>query len=540
MRNGTATPTLAHFLAETLAGAGVERMFGVPGGGSSLDVIAAAAGCGIDFVLTGTETAGGLMASVTAELTGAPGVLLTGIGPGAASGVNAAAYAHLEKASLWHLTDARTPAPGTSAHQVFDQPAVYAPVTRLATRLAPETAGETLAAALAASLGHPRGPVHLDLAGDDAAMAVAAGTAVPERPAPPVAPDPVALAGLDALLAKSRRPAILAGLDTRSTDAAAAVVRLAETLGAPVLTSYKAKGVIADDHPLAAGLATGAAAEARLLADADLILLAGFDPMELIPQRWRYACPVGLLAPGPYGNLPVEPAASAYGNVAAGLATLAETARPSDWNHEEIAAFRAAVDSGLDVPSDTGISPAALTRAVQAAFPAGTRAAVDAGAHMFAAMTFWRARAPHDVLKSNGLSTMGFALPAAIASTLAEPARPVVALTGDGGMSMMLAELATAARLGVPVKVVVYNDARLSLIDIKQQRRQEPSRGTRYPRTDFAAVAEGMGVAGFRAGPSPEGLQAVLAEFAAHVGPALVDIAVDPSGYPAQLEALRG
>ncbi|MGA8258574.1 MAG: thiamine pyrophosphate-dependent enzyme, partial [Arenicellales bacterium] len=153
---------------------------------------------------------------------------------------------------------------------------------------------------------------------------------------------------------------------------------------------------------------------------------------------------------------------------------------------------------------------------------------------------YWHAAAPHDVLKSNGLSTMGFALPAAIASALVEPGRPVVALTGDGGLSMTLAELGTAARLGVPVKVIVYNDARLSLIDIKQQRRGEPSRGTRYPRADFAAVAEGLGVKGFRAGPAAAGLEATLAMAAAHPGPALVDVAIDPSGYPAQLEVLRG
>ena len=135
---------------------------------------------------------------------------------------------------------------------------------------------------------------------------------------------------------------------------------------------------------------------------------------------------------------------------------------------------------------------------------------------------------------------MGFALPAAIASALVEPQRPVVALTGDGGMAMTLAELATAARLGLPVKVVVYNDACLSLIDIKQQRRREPPRGTRYPRADFAAVAEGLGVKGMRVGPGAAQLEAALASAAAHPGPVLVDVAVDPSGYPAQLEALRG
>ena len=109
----------------------------------------------------------------------------------------------------------------------------------------------------------------------------------------------------------------------------------------------------------------------------------------------------------------------------------------------------------------------------------GTRITVDSGAHMFSIMALWRAAAPHDVLKSNGLSTMGFALPAAIAAALVEPARPVIAFTGDGGLMMCLAELATAAQHGCRLTVVVLNDAALSLIDVKQRRQQRPPEGVR-------------------------------------------------------------
>lgn len=531
--------SVAAFLAETLSGVGVRYLFGIPGGGSSLDVIAAASERSLDFVLTGTETAGGIMAAVVAELTGTPGVLLTGIGPGAASAVNAAAYACLEKAPLLVLTDARTPVAATSGHQVFNQGALYAPLARFTGKLEAADAGTTLAAALAATLSHPRGCAHLDLSAEAAVALVPQDARIPAAPPPPSNPDSSALQQVGTLLAKCRRPVILAGHEARAADAATALRRLAECLGAPVMTSYKAKGVLADDHPLAAGLATGAAAEARLLRDADLILLYGFDPIELIPQPWRYAVPVVVLASGPFPGLPMTPAACAWGDLAAAGRALARDAGPTDWTAEEIHSFRRAADVELDVACD-GVSPAALTRAVQEAFPGGTRATIDSGAHMFAAMAFWRAAAPHDVLKSNGLSTMGFALPAAIASALAAPGRPVVALTGDGGMSMTLAELATAVRLELPVKVVVYNDARLSLIDIKQQQRREQPRGTRYPPADFATVAEGLGAAGFRVGPGAGDLEATLARAAAHPGPALVDVAVDPSGYPAQFKALRG
>ena len=112
--------TLAENVAHTLAAHGVTRMFGVPGGGSSLDLIDAGAACGIEFVLCRTETAAAIMASVTGEITGVPGVVLTGIGPGAASVVNGVAYASLERAPLVVFTDTHEAGAVAPPHQIFD------------------------------------------------------------------------------------------------------------------------------------------------------------------------------------------------------------------------------------------------------------------------------------------------------------------------------------------------------------------------------------------------------------------------------------
>ena len=114
---------------------GVRRIFGIPGGGSSLALIQAAGNADIEFVLTRTETAAAIMAAVTGELTGAPGVLLTGIGPGATSAVNGIAYASLEKAPVLIFTDG----PASSPHQALDQNALYAPITKFQGRLRPKT-----------------------------------------------------------------------------------------------------------------------------------------------------------------------------------------------------------------------------------------------------------------------------------------------------------------------------------------------------------------------------------------------------------------
>ncbi|MFQ5954242.1 MAG: thiamine pyrophosphate-dependent enzyme, partial [Kiloniellales bacterium] len=210
----------------------------------------------------------------------------------------------------------------------------------------------------------------------------------------------------------------------------------------------------------------------------------------------------------------------------------------SEWQAAEIAELRQALRARLVVAAAGGHGPQAVVEATQAAAPPDCRATVDSGAHMLSAMAFWQAERPFDVLKSNGLSTMGFALPAAIAAALHEPARPVVAFTGDAGLMMCLSELATAVRHGCRLVVIAFNDAALSMIDIKQQRQGRASRGVRYPAVDLAAAARALGCRGWRVDPDTQ-LAPILDQAFAADRPALVDIAIDPSGYAAQLAALR-
>jgi len=526
------TTSLAHYMTASLKRRGVRRMFGIPGGGSSLEIIDAGAKAGIDFVLTQTETAAALMAAVTAELSGVPSVVLTGVGPGAASAANGIAYAALEKAPVVLLTDCGES--GASLHQAFDQQALYRPLVKGGCRLTPDNADE-FEALLDTALEPPFGPVHIDLSAGDAGRQI-----TPPAPASQTGDRPLVgdVSAARDLLERSKKPVILAGLDARSDGGARALRQLVDGLAAPVLCTYKAKGVFPDNDPFLIGMFTGAAAEAASVGEADLIIFYGLDPVEIIPGPWRYTAPVLELANVPHHRQPVVPALTLYGPPGNTIAALDGAMHASEWNSEEIAGLKQRMMQDLSL-SGGPITAETATRAVQRAAPSGTRLTMDAGAHMFAAMAFWQASAPFGVLKSNGLSSMGFALPAAIASVLEQPDVPVAAITGDGGMMMCLGELASARRVGGKIVCVVFNDAALSLIDIKQQRGQRPSIGVRYPRNDFAAAAEGLGCRGWRVGPDDD-LGAALGEAFACEGPAVVDVAVDPSGYGAQLEALRG
>ncbi|MEE2997480.1 MAG: thiamine pyrophosphate-binding protein [Pseudomonadota bacterium] len=535
--NNQIPKSLAARIAATMEARGVQRMFGVPGGGSSLDLIEAAADRGIEFVLCRTENAAGIMASVTGELTGIPGVVLTGIGPGAASAVNGVAYASLERAPIIVLTDAHDEGATTPPHQIFDQQSLFRPISKAQQRLTPADGATSFEQLFDLASSEPPGPVHIDLSSQDARTESLAPT-LWESPGLPD-PDPETIEMAIKRIAGAKKPVLVVGLQCRAADRAAAANHLATSLHGPVLTTYKAKGVFAEADPRNIGLYTGAKLDNTVLAEADLLIFCGVDPVEMIPGNWSHTAPALVISESPELSWPFSPDPILVGSVSKIADLLAGQPSKSEWSGEDFARHRSRLRDSVTNQAATGRSPDDIVDAVSNAAPQSARLAVDAGAHMFSAMTRWPANRPHDVLKSNGLSTMGYAVPAALASCLQEPTRPTIALTGDGGMMMSLAELSTAARLEANITVVVLNDAALSLIDIKQQRQQRPPLGVRYPQVDFATAARGMGCNSWKVG-TQDPLEFALAEAFESQGPTLLDVSLDPSGYRDQLAALRG
>ena len=181
--------------------------------------------------------------------------------------------------------------------------------------------------------------------------------------------------------------------------------------------------------------------------------------------------------------------------------------------------------------------PVELVQACAENAPEGATVTVDAGAHFLAIMPFWPARHPQRLLISNGLATMGYAVPAAIGASLARPGEPVLALTGDGGLGMCLGELETIARLDLPITVVVFNDAALSLIEIKQHDDHGGRGAVRFAPTDFAAVAAGMGLSTVVAS-DPDAVASAVAT--SNAGPLLIDARIDPAAYRDLIRITRG
>ena len=533
-------------IVRALAEAGTRLMFGVPGGGPNLDVVGAAEAAGLRFVLARGETAAVIMAAACAELTGAPGAVVVTRGPGLASAVNGIAHAALDRLPVVVIADTVAAADaGRISHQRIDQAGLGRSVAKAVITVGGPDAGEAAARTVRTALAAPAGPVIATM--DDGAQDQDG------RGGPTTPTEAQTQAGLVAEAARAgasvlaeavrsaRRPVLLLG--TGAIPHTAAIRNALAGRGLPALHTYRARGVIPDPAPEAAGLVTGGTMEWPLLATADLIIGLGLDEAEMIPAPWEYAARTIMVAEpgtghGGYftGATELEmPLADAAGVLAGGPG--------HDWPPGAGRAAQADAAARLAaaaVAAPGRLTPQQVVTTVRAHTPAETIATVDAGAHMLVAMPLWEVPEPHRLLVSSGLATMGYALPAAIAAALCAPRTPVVAFTGDGGLGMTLAEIETAVRLSLRVAVIVFNDAALSLIKIKQKPSgQGGEEAVRYRPVSFAAAATALGAAGAAVTTEPD-LAAALAAALRRPGPTVIDASVDPAGYPAVMDLSRG
>ena len=491
----------ADILARRLHAAGCRRAYGMPGG-EVLTLVDALVAAGIEFVLCHHENAGGFMAEGGHHVDGAPAILVATVGPGAMNGVNVVANAEQDRVPLIVLTGCVDPHEAeTYTHQVLDHRAVFAPITKATFTLTPEAAAVQADKAVriaTGAAGGRMGPVHVDVP-----ISVAdaeAGEDIVIRPATAAASiGPDALAWARDRLAAAERPIVLAGLDAVRDEAGPALRAFCEAHGAPLVTAYKGKGLVDERLDLCLGGAgLSPLADGTLLPlfkQADLIVLAGYDPIEM-RTGWR-----GVWDPASQDVLDICHAPNTHGMHGATVEVLAPIGATLDairegvapratWPGGEPAAARAALAEAF-AAGDWG--PDAVVAVAREICPEGTVATADSGAHRILLSQMWPCDGPRQLLQSSGLCTMGCALPLAIGAKRAAPDRPVVGFMGDAGFLMVAGELASAAALGAPVVFVVFVDASLALIELKQRQRQMPNAGVDFGRPDYAAIATAFG-----------------------------------------------
>jgi len=531
---------VAELVVRYLRALGVQHMFGYPGD-PSVEVLEACRREGLDFVLACREGTAGLMAEATGMLTGLPGVCLSTLGPGSTNLVNAVANAWLDRVPMLAFSgQIETRREPFFTHQVVDQERLFAPISKWATTLQPHTAGTILRKAVRTAMAERPGPVHMTLAAD----VVTAEAEDDQILLPPLAAREFPLAfAADAAAAyavtrirAARRPLILAGIGAVRAGAGASLVRLAEALSCPVVVAPMAKGILAEDHPLYAGTLDMACNELmwKFLAGCDLLLCAGFDAVELI-KPWSLKVPAIHIDATPNTDQIVPAELELVGPIAAMLDALAEGCKGQErWSGREIAAHRQALTAAYYQGRVAGrLNPTDVIDVVRAALPREAIATADVGSHKLLVGQGWTTYAPRATLMTNGLSSMGFSLPAAIAAKLVHPQRPVVCFTGDGGLAMVQGELRVASSLKLDPLVVVFCDNSLNRIELKQMARHYPSWGTRIDPTDIALLAQAMGCDGVNV-DSVRGLEAALTAPRSNDRPLVIGATIDPSQYAAQ------
>jgi acetolactate synthase-1/2/3 large subunit len=544
-----ATRSVAELLAGRLYDIGVRRAYGVPGGGSNLDLIDALRGCGIQWVLAHTEGGAAFMAAAEAEITGVPGLLIVGNGPGLASVVNGVAHAWLDRVPLLVISDRYTHEEArTTGHQVLDQLSLLAPIVRFGTTLEPQTAAESLERALAATIGPPRGPAHLDVPRDGAAAPAdplatlpAAGLTLPTASTEQGSLSSV-LQGFAEELNTASRPVILVGLEAGDGTSPQDLTSIAHLAGAAVLTTYKGKGVYPEGDPRWGGVLTGGAIEAPLLDSADLLLTIGVDAVELLGRAWPYSARVLSITTHDSADAYFSPAVRCIGNLAEAVSHLAHMLADSSkrgFDEREIGSLRNAALDGLRLNRHEPLPAWRIVETVGEVLAPDATITVDAGAHMFPATMFARPSGPRRFLISNGLSTMGFAVPAAVGAALARPGTPSVAFTGDGGFLYHGSELETARRVGARIIVVVFNDASLSLIRIKHEVNGKSRDPFDFHRMSFDAFARAFGVGGICVSDADE-LREAVCDAVARPASTVIDARTTGNEYERALELIRG
>lgn len=530
--------TVAEVVIAELQTAGIDRVFGLPGG-ENVHVMEALRRSSLPFHLTSREAAAAFMASAYARLTGRPGAALSTLGPGAVHAAAGLAHAYLDREPVVLLT-AQGPGGVRTAHthQSLDLETMFGPIVKGSFTLSQQEPELAVREALATALSGRPGPVHLALSNEQAGARAKAGQ---DKNQPGSGGEPASNTPLTTQMQRAvealrgcHRPLLLVGLGVEPEAPYREIQTLAEALSAPVLVTPKAKGALAEDHPLAGGTLglTRTDPAYQLLEEADCLLAVGFDVVELV-RPWEHTGQLIWIAPWVNRDPALPAAASFVGPMAPTLRQLSETRVPADpsWGADRVAQHLARHAPDLTPePAPGRLHPRQVLRALREALPPEAPITTDVGSHKILFSLEWPAYHPNRFLVSNGLSSMGYALPAAIAARLALPGLPVACTVGDAGLAMSLGDLGLLRELGGRLVILVFRDGALDLIRSHQQRAGHPAFGTEFEPPDFVRIARAYGLQAGRA-DSPTSLHNLLDQALMAESPTLIETVIDPAGY---------
>lgn len=516
----TESKTGGQLVVDMLVSFGVEYVFGVVGGQTLAITDALIDTPGIELIHTRHENAAAVMADAYGRLTGLPAACISTTGPGATNLLTGVGGAFRDSSPAFVITCNNN---GENIYkddaQNADHVELFKPLTKFSRLVAHGSSIKQAMeeAYITAVTGNP-GPVHLDFARDTIEGAIENPPVVPaahparawvaERPRP----NADALVEAARLVLAAERPVIWLGNGGNRAGAADSVLALAEALNIPVVTTFNGIGAVPTTHPLVFGAVSrmGTSLSTRVIGEADLVLALGNSLNAVSTTRWRRRLPAVVqvdIDPTMIGRYYADVTTGVVADVDSFAVDLLDVLRPqaeeaaatrADWvarlAEVEQAWWRASEPADADATGP--LSPADIVRSLREVSPPETLLIPDAG-NPGVWSFLWNITQTNTYIKPVGFGNMGFALPGAIAASLIDPTRPVIALIGDGSLGMSLGELETLARVGGPVVIVVFNDS--SYGNIRQEQELHfhgRTTGVDFLEVDFGAVARAMGVEG--------------------------------------------
>ncbi|MDW3698083.1 acetolactate synthase AlsS [Enterococcus faecium] len=526
-------------VVESLINHHVDYVFGIPG--AKIDgVFNELEDQGPELIVTRHEQNAAFMAQAIGRITGEPGVVIATSGPGAsnlatglvtatAEGDPVLAIAgQVKRSDLLKLT-----------HQSMDNAALFQPITKYSAEIQdPETISEVIANAYRMAKSSKKGASFISIP-QDVVDAPVQGNVIK-----PLSDPKLGSASADDIrylaerIREAKLPVLLVGMRGSSEKETLAIRQLVEKTALPVVETFQAAGVISRELEAhffgRVGLFRNQPGD-MLLKRSDLVIAIGYDPIEYEARNWNAEKDARIIvideAPAEIDPF-MQPERELIGDISATLDLLTGSLEPQQVS-EDAKEYLASLQAKLterDIVQSKGeagiLHPLEVINTLQSKVTDDMTVTVDVGSHYIWMARHFRSYEPRHLLFSNGMQTLGVALPWAISAALVRPNTQIVSVSGDGGFLFSAQDLETAVRKKLNIVHLIWNDGHYNMVEFQEKMKYKRASGVDFGPVDFVKYAEAFGAKGIRA-TSVEELEKALEEGFATEGPVIIDIPID-------------
>ncbi|AXS62454.1 MULTISPECIES: acetolactate synthase AlsS [Bacillus] len=531
----------AELVVDCLVEQGVTHVFGIPG--AKIDaVFDALKDKGPELVLCRHEQNAAFMAAAVGRLTGKPGVCLVTSGPGASNLATGLLTANTEGDPVVALAGNVIRADRLKrTHQSLDNAALFQPITKYSVEVQetgniPEAVTNAFRAASAGQAGAAFVSFPQDVVNE-----ITNVKNVRSVPAPKQGPAPEeAVSAAIAKIQTAKLPVLLVGMKGGRPEAVKQIRKLLAKTKLPFVETYQGAGTLSreleDQYFGRIGLFRNQPGD-LLLEQADVVLTIGYDPIEYDPKFWNVNGDRAIIHLDEIQadiDHAYQPELELLGDIPATVKQIEHDAVTFDMGSREkevLSELKQMLSDSEKAPSDhksDRVHPLQIVQELRNAIDDDVTVTCDIGSHAIWMSRYFRAYEPLKLLISNGMQTLGVALPWAIAATLVNPGEKVVSVSGDGGFLFSAMELETAVRLKAPIVHLVWNDSTYDMVAFQQMKKYNRTSCVDFGNIDIVKYAESFGATGLRV-ESPEQLADVLQKGLNTEGPVIIDIPVDYS-----------